>query len=90
MFTFLGKLAAGFCIVAGIAHYVYVIALATDLGLQAGSPELKQFMTATDDSKVLIAFGLILGVLCEISKSLGNIAKSYKGALKAEAEREEV
>ena len=90
MFTFLGKLVAGFCIVAGIAHYVYLISLASDLGLQSGSPELKHFMTPADDSKVLIAFGLILGVLCEISKSLGNIAKSYKAALKAEAEREEV
>ncbi len=74
-FTKAGRVIAWLCFVGGLLHYGYLIVLAgQNYPPSPNDPIWAMIFAATPKDQNLIAFGIVLGIFAEISKSLATLA----------------
>ena len=84
IFTGIGRVIAWLCVLGGGAHWIYLQSIAIPLqsaamngGLAADqAARFAQVRDLMKDDYVLIAVGLALGILTEISRSLAKIVRA--------------
>lgn len=84
IFTWLGRIIAWICVLGGGAHWVYLLTITRPLQSAAMNGGLapdqaarfSRAMELAKDDYVLIAVGLALGILADISKSLAKIVRA--------------
>jgi hypothetical protein len=75
-FTKAGSIVAWLCVVGGLLHWGYLVSLTTQSGgpLPLEHPMWQKVLAAASTDQNLIAFGIVLGIFAEISKSLAALA----------------
>jgi hypothetical protein len=87
IFTGIGRIIAWLCVLGGGAHWVYLQSIAIPLqsdamngGLAADqAARLARAVELSKDDYAIIAVGLALGILTEISRSLAKIVRANIG-----------
>ena len=76
-FTKAGRAIAWFCVVGSILHYGYLQVFAIQQGgILPGHPKWESLYAASLMDMQLFAFGVVIGILAEISSSLAKLART--------------
>lgn len=76
-FTKAGRTIAWLCVTGSILHYGYLQVFAFQQGgILPGHPKWDSLSAASKTDMQLFAFGVLIGILAEISKSLASLART--------------